>query len=488
MDIKNEILSVDEVYSRSIKSVKWTTLGEICSQTLAPLTTLILARLLSPDDFGIVAIATIAIGFVQIWQNLGLRETLIQRKDRIDEASNIIFWSNITLGFFLYALIYSTSPYIAEFFNAPASSNILRVLCLQVIIVSFFEVHSALLQRTLNFKPFFYTRIGASIIPGIISIYLAFMGFGVWSLVYGTLSGSIIQLILFWKLDPWRPKFKFDFSLAKEMLGFSAWVTLETFLGWLIVWSDSIILGHFMGTYDLGVYRVGFNIVTFIFIFLTNPINPIAYSAFSRLQSNIPELKLAFMKMVQLIAIVSLPAGIGLVLLSHPITLLIFGQKWNGLGYVISVVGLLSSLSFLVSLNPSLFRAVGRPDVNSKLFMAAAIYYIPVYLLFAPYGLQVFCLARLGVSIISILLHLYACNKVFAMPWNYLWKPVKTPLIASIFMGFGVYMFSHLIDPYNLLGLIIAVITGVIFYVSGLYIFDKALFNWGLNLTKQVMK
>lgn len=292
----------------------------------------------------------------------------------------------------------------------------------------------------------------------------------------------------FWKFDPWRPNFTFDFSLAKEMMGFSTWVLIETFLSWLIIWSDSIILGRFMGTYDLGVYRVGFNIVTFIFVFLTNPINPIAYSAFSRLQSNVPELKSAFSKMVQLLSIISLPAGIGLVVLSHPIASLLFGPKWAGLDYVISVVGLLSSLSYLVSLNPSLFRAIGRPDVNSKLFLVAAIYYIPVYLLFAPYGLRIFCIARLGVGVVGILLHLYACNKVLSIPWNYLWKSIKIPLIASMVMGGGVYAFIHLINPYNWFGLTLSMLCGIIFYTLSVFVFDRSLFDWIVNLTKDSIR
>ncbi|MDK2834539.1 MAG: hypothetical protein PWP63_1626 [Methanolobus sp.] len=488
IDMTNENLSADEVYKRSIKSVKWTTLGEISSQAMTSLITLILARLLVPSAFGIIAIATIAIGFIQIWQNFGLREALIQRRDRLEEASNIIFWTNLTLGLMLYCTIVIIAPYIADFFSEPVASNVLRVLCLQVVIVSLFEVHSALIQRSLDFKPLFYTRIGGSIAPAIISIPMAFMGFGVWALVYGTLFGSLVQLIFFWRLSPWRPKLEYNFPLAKEMMGFSSWVFLEALLGWVIMWGDSIILGRFMGTENLGVYRVGFTTVTFVFTFLMNPINPIAYSAFSRLQSNIPELKRIFLKLAQLVAIVSLPTGVGLFLLSHPITSVIFGQKWQGLEYVISLIGLGSAFAYLVVLNPSLYRAIGRPDVNSKLLIVSVAYYIPVYLLVAPHGLLLFCLARMGLAILSLSLHIYIANIILGLPWGYLWSSIKTPLIASILMGFSVYALFNIINPYSWYGVVFSVLIAILVYFASIYILDKDLFKWGFSLANEVIK
>ncbi len=485
-------VDVSDVKNRATKSVKWTALTELVFRSIPPLVMLILARLLTPEDFGIVGVAMIAIGFAQVFQDFGLGKTLIQREDRINESANIVFWSNVTFGVLLYLILFLSASPIADFFHELRVKDVLRVLCLQIVLTSFTTVHLALLQREFRFKQLFVVRLAPSIIPGFVSIPLALMGHGVWALVWGSLAGSFVQVLLFWHVSDWRPAFSFDIALAREVLGFGSWVALEMFLGWLIMWGDSIMLGHFLGVNELGIYRVGTTVILLIFSLFFSPLIPVAYSSFSRLQSNTEDLRASFLRMTQLVATVSLPLGVGLALTAHPISSLVFGYKWQGIVIVILIIGLKESMSWLVSMNTEVYRAVGRPDANAKLHMVNVIYYIPVYVLAAPYGLLVFCLARFAVAAVSLLLHFYVANKLLQLPFTYLRSCVKSPLIASLTMAVLLYGIVNLTAPFEgwggLLKLIAVIIGGGISYLVVLRLVDKDLLMQFFRLLREAIK
>lgn len=492
MKIKEDSLNISDLRNHAVKSTKWTALTEIVSRSASPLVMLILARLLTPEDFGIVAVAMIAIGFAQSIKDFGFEKALIQRETKIMESANIVFWSNIITGFFIYLVIFLFAPLIADFFHESNVIDILRVLCLQIILLNFATVHSALLQREFQFKKLFFARLAPAFVPGVVSIPLALIGWGVWAIVWGSLAGTFVQVVLLWQLSRWRPKLSFDVSLARQLSGFGIWVTVEMFLGWLILWVDSIILGHFLGVQELGVYRVGITFLMLAFGIFLNPITFVVYPYFSRLQSNHTELKSSFLKVNQLIVAFALPIGIILALTAHPVSSFVFGQKWQGIEIVILILGLREVLAWFVGINNSVYRAVGKPDVSVKLLTVNIIYRVPVYILAAPHGLLVFCLARLGVTIVGMHLHFFVVNRLFQLPFTYLKSCVKSPLIASFVMGVLLYGMVNLFDPFEgwqgWLKLIVAIVSAGISYLGALWMVDKDLLKQFFRLVKEAIK
>jgi len=476
---------MEDTKIKAIRSIKWTALSEIISRSIQPIVTLILARLLTPADFGVVGVAMIAIGLAQIFQDFGLGKTLIQRETEVEKTANIVFLTNLVLSVVIYFIIFFTAPLISKFFHEPKIINVLRVLCLQIILLSFIVVHQALFQRNFQFKQLFFIRLFSSAVPGFVSIPMAIYGYGVWALVLGSLAGSLSNVLLFWKFSRWRPTLSYDFQLAKQLFGFSSWVMLEAFLGWLILWGDSIILGHFLGVKELGVYRVGVTFIMLLFGIFFNSLLPIAYSAFSRLQSNHEELKQSFLKATKLISSTSLPVGAGLAVLSRFISSIIFGHKWYGIEIVISIIGIMFAVAWLVGINPEVYRAIGRPDINSKLLFVNVIYYLPIYIFAAPYGLLVFCIARLTVAVISMSLHLYFVNKILKLRYTYLADCGKEPLVASIIMVGVLYLVKFFMGNTTTSGLIILICIGITTYVTSLWFIKKELIFQFLKLVKE---
>ncbi len=475
-NIENGAVTQD-VKSIAIKSVKWSSMSEIASYSIQPIVVLILARLLTPADFGIVGVAMIAIGLAKIFMDFGLGKTLIQRENQIVKSANIIFWTNITLSLLLYGIFFFSAPLLSKFFHEPRIINVLRVLCLDFVLFSIVSVHQALLQRNFQFRQLFFIRLGFAIISGIVSIPLALLGYGVWALVFGTLAGAMVQILLFWKISPWRPLLNYDFQLAKQLFGFGSWVTLETFLSWLILWGDSIVLGHFLGVKELGVYRVGVTFLIFVFGIFFNPLLPVAYSAFSRLQSKREDLIQSFIKITQIMAFISLPMGVGLVLLAPSISSVVFGQKWQGIEIVIALIGIMHGIAWVVGINPEVYRAIGRPDINSKLSIAVVLYYIPIYILAAPHGLLIFCIARFIIAFISLWLHFFVVNRILKLPFAYLSGCIKSPLIGSLIMAIVIFgeiklfgTFYGFVGWVKMLGVIV---TGGIVYLFTLRLIAK---------------
>lgn len=431
-----------DVKSAAVKSVKWNALGEVVSCILPPVVTLILARLLLPEDFGLVGIAMVFMGFAQTFFNYGLGKVLIQRQTQVRESATTAFWMEVAFAILFAVIVVGIAPVASRFFHDSRVIPVLRILSIQIVFFSFISVQQALLRRNFEFKRLFYVRLFAVFIPGCVSIPLALSGFGVWALVYGTLAGTCLQVVLLWKLSSWRPELTYDLHIAKDLLKFGGWVILEGLVLWLLMWGDSIVLGRFLGVQTVGVYRVGMTLLIFAFGIFLNPLLPVAYSAFSRLQQNRQEMQQSFLKTTKIVAYVALPLGVGFYVLAPSLAAVIFGEKWAGIEVVIALIGIAQVVSWLVGINPEVYRAMGRPDINFKLLMIAAFYYIPVYIIAAPHGLFVFCMARLAVALAAIPLHLWVCWKVLGILPRYLIGNINRSLVSSVIAGSFVYILT----------------------------------------------
>jgi len=472
--------------------MKWSASMEVVSRTASPIVLVILARLLCPDDFGVVATAMIAISFAKMFWDAGLSKALVQTEEAKEDAANVVFWSNILLGLLLYGLIFWGAPYVAEFFASPKSKNVLRVLGIQIIIASLSTVQQALFVRELNFRRLFWVKLLTAFFPGLFSIPLAFYGYGVWALVFGTLAGQTLNLILLWVYSPWRPRIAYDTLIARKMFGFGFWVLLESFGAWLITWGDNLIVGKLLGLEDLGVYRTGWSMVTILFGLVLNPFLPVLYPTFSRMQNDIVALKANFHKVNRIVAVLAIPMGVGLLLVGPELAGVLFGDKWHGLGFVLGVLGLMFGLSWLVGVNPHLYRAMGRPDVNSKLIFFQLLYYLPAYWFGAQHGLETFVYIRLGVAVLSMPVHIWLCTRMLNVSPSYLWRDARLAIICTLFMGIGIGIIKWGIQsvayelPQTLmLGAI--VISGVGLYVCFLCFMDRSFVKQTTMLLKRAI-
>jgi teichuronic acid exporter len=368
-----------------LHAVKWAYVANWGERSFSALFTFILAAVLGPRDFGIVSIALIYVGFLQMFLDQGLVAALIQKKNLDDEHSDAVFWMDTALSFVLVGLSILLSRWWGRANHAPEVAPIISVLSLCIPIEALAVVQKALLSRSMDFKALSIRSNISVFISGIIGIVLAFTGFGVWALVAQQILRDFIALVLLWKLSPWRPRFEFSWKHLKDLMHFS----ISNFIGQFALFADgqtgSILLGIFFGPVAVGLYRLADRLVASVVTMATSSIQSVSLPEFSRHQDNPAELRKSAVSCVRLSSAMTLPALAGLAAVSTPL-MATLGSKWlpaTGVLRVLCVLGMASVFSYFTG---PLMQALSKPHQLAVLewarsgvgiaFLAAAGYMV----------------------------------------------------------------------------------------------------------------
>lgn len=394
-------------------AIKWSFLSELAAKAIQPVVFIFLARLLTPEDFGVMTAAMMVIAFSQIFWEAGMGKALVQRQTDIHEAANAAFWINIALGIIIAGLLYQFAQPIAyTFFQDERVTNVLRVMTLQVLLGAFSSVQTALLQKEMGFKKLFWVRFATVSLPGLASIPLAWNGWGYWALVAGTLIGQFAQVIMLWHMSHWRPGLTKDLVVTKEMTRFGAWVGTTGMLSWFYAWADSLVVGHYLGSHDLGLFRTGAQFPAMIFGMLFGPITPVLYSQLARMGNSREKLRQTAEMIIGALTIAAIPIAAMLFIFSEHIEVVIFGPKWTGIGVVIGAMALMHGFSWIVGMNGEFYRALGKPSYETMVTAGLLVIYLTVYLLVINRGLDVFVCARTILAIGALVFHLILLKKI----------------------------------------------------------------------------
>ncbi|MBI3353370.1 MAG: lipopolysaccharide biosynthesis protein, partial [Nitrospirae bacterium] len=396
------IETAKEIGHKALKWGKWVFLSTILSKSFQFLTTIILARLLLPADFGIIAISQIIIGIVSLFQDMGMTQALIQKKENIEESADTVFLFNIFWSMILYTAVFFAAPYISGFFKNNQAAIILRVLCLSFLFQPFNIISNALMKKEFYFKRLFNITLWPIILSSLASIILAYFGFGVWSLVLGILTGNFLITVLGWLGISWRPAFKFNMEIAKDMLNFGGAISMQNVIIWFENTFDDILVGRWLGTPLLGVYRLGFNIAVIPATQIAGPINDVVYSTFVKLQDNKAELKRFFLYIIKYISLVTFPIGVFLFTSAEIFIMTFLGDKWSEAVPVVqfvSVYGTIGSITFVI---PTLTRAIGRHDIYLRYLIVFLFVMTPLYIYAVPYGLKAISAVHLLLAVIFL--------------------------------------------------------------------------------------
>ena len=452
------------------RALKWSFLSELASKLIQPIVFVVLARLLTPEDFGVMSAALMVMAFSQIFWEAGMGKALIQRQTDVQDAANVAFWVNLALAVMIIGLLYSAaSPIALTFFQDARVTAVIQVMTLQVLLGALGSVQTALLQKEFGFKKLFWVRFATVSLPGLASIPLAWQGMGYWALVAGTLAGQAAQVIMLWRMSAWRPGWSFRIPVAREMGRFGVWVGLSGLLVWFYLWMDALVVGMYLGSHDLGLYRTGNQFSAMVFAFLFVPITPVLYSHLARMNGDRDRIRMAAEKVVKVLILIAVPVAAVLFSLSDSIGAALFGAKWEGIGLVIGVMGLAHGFSWIVSMNGEFYCAMGKPAYETIIGAVTLLVYLCGYLYSIGFGFEPFLWARFALVLLSLMLHLFIFNSIASLSIS---KTVKYIILMSLISFFSVFIVSHFLSDYELNtwvslllnGLISALIIGGIFY------------------------
>jgi O-antigen/teichoic acid export membrane protein len=354
---------MNSIRQRVLSGLGWSGTTRIFEQVLQFSISIVLARLLSPTDFGLIGMVLVFTGFASGLSDMGLGASLIQKQDLSDRHLNTVFWVNILAGAVLAILFGLAASSIADFYKEPALRLITSVIAIEFLLSSLNVVQNSMLDRSLKFRTKFWINSVSLSVSGTVALILAFIGAGVWSLVARSIISTFVKVMVMWCLSPWRPSLSFDLSAFRELMRFGGnLLGANTVLYWGGNF-DKLVIGRMLGSSALGIYNLADRLMRLALTNVTDITSAVMFPAFSAMQNEVESVKHTYLHATRLIALLTFPMMIGLSVLAEPIILFVYGSKWQeviGIVQVLSFSGLAQSVYFT---GGWIFLSQGRSDI-----------------------------------------------------------------------------------------------------------------------------
>jgi len=449
----------------------------------------ILARLLEPNDFGILAIVMVFIGFANFFVKNGLVFSLVQKKETLDTDFSTMFWFLLLVAFVVYSILFFIAPLIINFYENKELILIVRVFGLSVFFGALSSVQESYIQKHFLFKKLFFISLTVVILSGFIGIYLAFSGFGIWALLWQQLANVFFMCVFMLFIIPWKPAFYFSFTKAKKLLNFGYKVLIANLLDLVYINSINLLIGKFYMPATLGFYNMGDKFPRLVLENVNDSIGAVAFPTLAGVQDDIEQFKQIMMKCLKTSCFILFPLMALLASAAAPTIKFLLGEKWLPCVMFLQISCFNFSLWPVHTTNLTAINSLGRSDIYLKIailgkIVAASAFVIALLFFDTPLAIV---LSQAIISPICLFINTFP-NKVF-LNYGFL-KQVKDILpafIFSVFVGFSVYPITLLSLP-NLVLIILQIVLGSAIYLLLARIFRLESLYYFLDLLKNLTK
>lgn len=405
-------------------ATKWSALTEILSKLVTPITTMVLARILTPEAYGVVATFSIIIALSEVFSDAGFQKYLIQKKfnDDLerDRHTNVAFWSNLVMSISLWVIIVIFCHPLALLVGSPGLGFALVVSCVGIPLTGFSSIQMSLMKRDFDFKTLFGIRLFSILIPIFITIPLALVLRNYWALVLGNLVVNFATALFVSIKSTWRPQKFYSFRILKEMFSFCSWSLIDSILVWATAYADIFFISRYLDSYYLGLYRTSISMVGHIVTLITATVLPVLMPSLSRLQDNLPEMRHLLLKFQKTTGIILIPLGFGIFVFQDFITEVILGSQWLEAAGVFGLWGLMEAITVIFARFCSpVYPAIGKPRVSVIVQFFHVIVLIPAIIVSGKYGFEALYITR---SLIRLELVLVNVIAIYIMINQSFWK------------------------------------------------------------------
>ncbi len=460
---------------KTIHGLFWNFIETFSSQAIGFISTIILARILFPSDFGLIGMTAIITSLSQVFVDSGFSQALIRKQNCTEKDYNTVFILNVSIAITIYFLIFAVSPYVANFFNQDSLINIIRIISISIVINSFGIIHRTLLTKKIDFKNQAIISLIGSIAGFSISIYMALNGYGVWSLVVRSVSSQIFMVLLLWIISKWRPVFLFSKESFRELFGFGSKLLFVYSLSILFKNVYNVLIGKIYNPSILGLYTNADQMSGLPSGTLTTLYNKVAYPVLSNFQNDNEHLKVYIKKIGQPLLIITFSLMLFLISIADSFIPLLFGNKWISSIPYFKILCIAYMAPILHASNQIIMNIKGRSDYFLNTEILKYILFIPVIILGIYFGIYILLIGFAVHYWIGFFVNAAYSKKLIGYGILEQCKDLFSPLILSITVGFVSYI-SHLYLNVNeyifniLFQGIIAIITSYIFVrFSGLF-------------------
>ncbi len=397
---------------KTLKGIGWSTISQLGKSVLNILITLILVRLLVPEDFGVIAMVTVFTGFSNILVNFGFGLALIQKKEVTELDLSSVFWLNAILGIILAVIIILCAPLIANFYEKPELLPLTIFVSINYVFISLSIVQRTVLKKSLNFKKLSLIELTAVVVSGIVGIACALYGLGVWSLAIQIVILSFVTLILLWYSTSWKPKFQYSQASIKSLWALSFSIFGNSGLNYATNNFDNLLIGKMFGGSSLGLYNKSMMIIMIPSVIISSVITKVLFPSFSLIQDDLERIKHVYLKMFRAVAFFSFPLMLTASVAAESFVITFFGANWiEAIPYVriFAIIGMIRSLNSLVG---TIFYTKNRSDLVWKVGFMKKGAIIASILIGLNWGISGIVVGRLVAECINLFLSFYYVGQV----------------------------------------------------------------------------
>ena len=470
----------DSLAQRAISGGFWVFLLRIVQQLFSLGRLFILARILSPTDFGLMGVALLTMATLEIFSQTGFQTALIQKRENIESYLDSAWTFLVMRGFALFAILYLIAPYAAAFFGAPEAEPIIQIIGISVLLQAFTNIGVLFFQKELEFNKQFLYQFAGTLADFIVAVSAVLILQNVWALVFGLIAGNAVRCVASYVVHPYRPHIALDIAKVKDLFGFGKWVFGSGVLVFLVTQGDDILVGKLVGVTALAFYQMAYQISNMPATEVTHVISQVMFPVYSKLQQNRSRLKDAYLQTLKLTAFVSFFVTGVIFALAPDFTLLFLGEKWMPMVPAIQVLVFAGLLRSIAATAGYVFVAIGKPEIDTKLqIVRLAILAISIYPFIVMWGI-------VGASF-AVLLSIFISNIGFSVSAMKITqcevidfaKALVFPAVGAITVVVSILGIKTMLDT-GIWGFSVCACIAILEYLGVVYLFDNR-FNYGIR-------
>lgn len=473
-----------DIKSKTVSNFIWRFAERCGAQGVAFVVSIVLARLLSPEDYGIISLVTVITAILQVFVDSGMGNALIQKKDADNVDFSTVFYFNIFLCIVLYIILFFCAPAIALFYAQPELTPVIRVLSLTILISGVKNVQQAYVSKKMIFKKFFYATLGGTLVAAFVGIWMAYQGYGVWALVIQQILNAIIDTLILWITVKWRPNLVFSLTRLKGLFSYGWKLLVSSLINTIYNDVRQLIIGKMYSSADLAYYNRG---KQFPHLFVSNinaSIDSVLFPVMSEKQDEKEKIKQMTRRSIMVSSYIMWPLLLGLMAIGRPLIELLLTEKWLPCLPYLYIFCFVYGMQPIHTANQNAIKAIGRSDLFLKMEIIKKVVGISIILITMHFGVLVIGLGSVVYTIFASIVNVFPNRTLLGYKYTAQLQDILPSFLLAAFMAVMVYFVSYVTLP-DVAIIAIQILLGAGLYIGGSILFKMEIFRYLLDVVKK---
>lgn len=467
---------MNDINAKMARALKWSSISEIVAKFVTPLINMILARILAPEAFGVIATINMVITLAEVFTESGFQKFLIQynfdSKEKEHQYMSVAFWSNLCFSITVWLLLIIFRDPVASLAGNADLGFPLAMAGMAIPLHGAIGIQNCQLKKSLDFKSLFWVRMISSFTPLAVTLPLALIGFDYWSLIIGNIAGIVVRSVILSILGKFKPAFFFSFGILKHMFGVGIWTLLDGIAVWATTWIDTLLIAHYLDDYYLGLYKNSSSTITMLLSMITAALAPVLFSALSKLQDNKEEFNGMLLSVQRTLSTFLVPMAMGIWLYRGLATDILFGDQWTEAADIIGIMAITTALrTIFVSIYGDVFRAKGHFRIPLIFQIVDLILLVPSCVISVRFGFWALVYTRALIKLDLIIPEMILIRKICGISFGTIFKILWHPVLATSVMSVSAIFLMQVSD--GMLWSFLSIAICVAIYFSVLFIFKN---------------